>query len=306
MITPLDLKRLNQNSAFFIGWYNKFSDKNKSTYVVIAGFFKEKRSKPKAFIQYFNNSDSSSKYLTYTLNECEIDIEKQKISIGPNSISLNQIKLNLSSIKIIFNITKINAYKYKGLGKNILGPLHYIPLVECKHSILNIRGEFEGTISHKNNEVDVKGLCYQEKDWGKSFPSKYFWIHADNFDTPAVSFQFAYAKTKWLLFKPKVYIGFLEVNNQIINLNKLGNTKIHIEQLTESKVEIILTKNKYIISIMLISGNPISLKGPINGIMNKNIGESLTSKLIINITDKRSPSKSFKISTEQASSEVQL
>lgn len=306
LITKLELKKLKRNSSFFVGWYYKFISENNFTYIVIAGFIKKKSSKPVSFVQIFDSQNINSTYQEIPFNECVIDLVKQNIKIGDHNFSVKAVTINFENNGVEFRINKSLPYIYKGIGKNILGPLHYIPFVECKHSIINIQSNFDGVHVNGQNKRKIKGVCYQEKDWGKSFPQKYFWIHANRFNNSEVNFQFAYAKPKWLIFKPNAYIGFFIINNERINLNGLGNSKITITKLTDRCVNFTLRQKKYLIKVELETGVTTQLKGPLKGEMKKSIRESLNSKLNILIINRKSPNKSSKYSSIQASSEIHL
>lgn len=306
LITKLEFNKLYKKPTFFIGWYNKFSHADNYTCVVIAGFVKSKGVNAIGFVQFFDNLNIKSKKQIYDFNDCSVNLTDQKIKIGSNVISLKSIKLELDNVELSLMISKQQPYTYKGLGKNILGPLHYIPFVECKHSILNIKSRFTGKIFIEGKTNNLTGECYQEKDWGTSFPEEYFWIQANKFNNKDITFQFAYAKPKWLLFKPTTYIGFLMIDNRKINLNGIGNTKIRIDKLNAYVVRLSLTHKKYIIKIRLKSGPTTELKGPLNGEMKKVIKESLSSELTIKVYDRKPPFKVHEYNSLEASSEIYL
>lgn len=306
LITSSELNKLKRWSPFFIGWYNKFTLKDNRSCVIIAGFIKDKKKKPFGFIQYFDNQSKTSEYQTFPYEQCKIDYRNQIVALGSNTISLEYIAVNLKGIDANFRINNAQPYTFNRLGKNILGPLHYIPFVECKHAIMTLSSDFTGSITKGLKTNNVFGTCYQEKDWGKSFPEKYFWVHANSFDVSNNSFQFAFAKPKWLLLKPTVYIGFLKTADGLINLNGIGSSKITFKEQSRNHLIINLKKGYYEINLTLYSGITTSLIAPQKGKMNKEINESLNSKLILNVKNNKSPNKSYYIKTDYASSEIHL
>ena len=65
-----------------------------------------------------------------------------------------------------------------------MGPFKYFPM-ECRHGIISMRHTLEGRLKLNGKEIDfTNGLGYIEKDSGRSFPSSYVWVQANDFDEP--------------------------------------------------------------------------------------------------------------------------
>ena len=70
------------------------------------------------------------------------------------------------------------------LRSDIMGPFRYLPL-ECRHGILSMRHTLSGSLELEGRTVAFDGgLGYIEKDAGTSFPSRYLWLHANDFPVP--------------------------------------------------------------------------------------------------------------------------
>lgn len=307
MITLLDQKRLRRNPSYFIGWYQKFSTDEGYICAIISGFIKEKNKSPKGFVQFLDNLNQTSTYSIYNFNECAIDVQKQEIKIGNHTISQKRTQIQTKELKVDFQFTTGHSpHLFKGIGKNILGPLHYVPFVECKHAIISTESTFKGTITNGLHINNIEGKCYKEKDWGQSFPEEYIWIHSNSFENPFISFQFAYAKPKWLLFRPTTYIGFIKLENKTITLNGIGKSNIQFKCMNNRKIELTLQKKEAIINIQLTSGLATQLKAPNEGEMKKIINQSLDSKLKIEVINTKTNKIVYLLDSYRTSSEICL
>ena len=59
-----------------------------------------------------------------------------------------------------------------------MGPFHYIPFMQYKHSVISMKHIVNGTLTINNeNYVFKNDLGYIEGDRGFSFPKQYAWTH---------------------------------------------------------------------------------------------------------------------------------
>lgn len=67
---------------------------------------------------------------------------------------------------------------------DIMGPFRFFPM-ECRHGIISMYHRLEGKVQLNGEVIDFTGgRGYIEKDSGKSFPSSYVWVQANDFAEP--------------------------------------------------------------------------------------------------------------------------
>ncbi|KAJ3306111.1 hypothetical protein HDV03_000345 [Kappamyces sp. JEL0829] len=74
----------------------------------------------------------------------------------------------------------------------IMGPLGYIPVLECYHGVVSVHHRTSGEVAFYNRDgslesrVDVsRGSGYIEKDHGYNFPKSWIWLQTHSFKKPA-------------------------------------------------------------------------------------------------------------------------
>ena len=175
-----------------------------------------------------------------------------------------------------------------------MGPLSFIPKVECKHDVITIQSQVNGYLKYKDRTIEYENSCgYIEKNWGLSFPKKYIWLHANQFNNPQLSLQFAIARPKWLLFRPQVYIGYIK-NSKLIHF---GSHRLSFARVKTNgnQVVIKLQKLSYKVTIQVTNETPIDLIGPKEGKLQNKISEYLNSKIELIVHKKRFFRKNIEI-----------
>lgn len=70
------------------------------------------------------------------------------------------------------------------LRSDIMGPFRFLPM-ECRHGVISMRHELRGALTIAGHTLSFDGgLGYIETDSGRSFPSAYTWLQANEFDVP--------------------------------------------------------------------------------------------------------------------------
>ncbi len=89
----------------------------------------------------------------------------------------------------------VDAVPFPGTPRwpGIMGPFGFLPGMECYHAIVSIRHGLVGTLRMADGSGSVThdltgGLGYTEKDWGRSFPRAWVWLHANRFVDGATFF----------------------------------------------------------------------------------------------------------------------
>ena len=71
--------------------------------------------------------------------------------------------------------------EFSPIKYDAMGPLKFLPKMECKHSVISMRHTLKGQIELNGEFFDFDdGVGYIEGDSGSSFPQKYFWSQCND------------------------------------------------------------------------------------------------------------------------------
>lgn len=271
---------------YFEGWYFKHTDQSLK-YVVsfIVGISKTK-SDSHAFIQVIDNIKNKSCYVRYDIDDFTYNKNPFYVKIKENYFSLNKIYVNIKSdIKIeadisYSNLTPISKNIY---SPNIMGPFAYLTFMECNHAVISLKHKLSGYIKIYNKKITFDdGLGYIEKDYGSSFPEKYFWLQSNSLENKKdASIFLSIAKVP---IKKKTITG-------IISILQIGDKQYRFATYNLTKIKrfihkkigkneyyfITLKKQNYELEIILEQRNKTKLTAPKNGLMKNTVYESLNS-----------------------------
>ena len=126
-------------------------------------------------------------------------------------------------------------------------------------------------------------LGYIEKDWGISFPKSYIWCQGNNFKNSNSSFMLSIADIPFKCFNFKGVICALLVGNKEYKFTTYNNTKILEYKVNRNDINITLKKGTYTLNIKAENNTGNRLIAPVKGNMSKDIIESITSSIYINL-----------------------
>lgn len=164
---------------YFEGWYFKFQNKNE-TLCIIPGMNRTVDGEEFVFIQIITKDNSY--FIRYPYSDYYASTKKDFVRIGENSFSTKGCRLNIDRDDVKLNaVIKFN--KLTPLSYDFMGYFKYFPGMECYHAVISMRHELKG-------RMELNGTCYDwndskgyiEKDWGHSFPTKYFWTQCNDFE----------------------------------------------------------------------------------------------------------------------------
>jgi hypothetical protein len=274
---------------YFEGWYFKIISSNReNAFAFIPGVAMEKNGIGHSFIQVLNGIKKTSAYHSFQLQDFIADKKKLLIRLDKNSFSENHIQLNLPGIKGNLHFTGNVPWPKPFYSPGIMGPYAFAPFMECYHGIVSMDHQIEGSLEINDEYIDFSGgRGYTEKDWGRSFPSAYFWMQSNHFSLPGISLKCSVAKIPWIRNSFTGFIAGLWLNDRLYRFTTYNNTKLRRSFADEKKVEIVLENKKYLLEILAHRDNATALASPINGFMNGRIEESMTATLEIKLTDKK-------------------
>jgi hypothetical protein len=280
-------KYLIKNKNYFEGWYFKNSNEEENiSFIPGINIYEENA---KAFIQVITNQNSY--FVNYDIKEFEFSSNPFYIKIKNNFFSKDGIKIDIKDRN-----NKLNVYgelKYsnsKNIGKsifspNIMGPFSYIPFMECNHAILSMKNTVCGSININGKEIEFKnGTGYIEKDWGSSFPKSYIWCQGNNFKKANSSFMLSVADIPFKLFNFRGIICDLIIDDKEFKFTTYNNAKL-IEYKIDKDFDITLKKENYKLNIKSMGSKGLKLSAPVKGKMDKDILESISSKVSVTLKE---------------------
>lgn len=98
--------------------------------------------------------------------------------MGNNIFTIKGVRLNIREGekqikgKLTFGATTPLRY-------DIMGPFHFVPFLQCRHSVFSLFHRVDGRLYIDKKKYDFNhGIGYIEGDRGYSFPKKYIWTQA--------------------------------------------------------------------------------------------------------------------------------
>ncbi len=160
----------------------------------------------------------------------------------------------------------------------VMGPFHYLPGMECIHSVVSLSHGIEGALDLGGRRVDFTGgKGYIEKDWGSSFPRRYVWLQSNHFtgDT-ALFFSWADIPVLGMNFQGYIAHLFYKGKHYRYATYTRGGCKL---QTAGRSVEIALTNHHSELRIEARQAAGAELRAPYQGRMTHTIKEGLYGKL---------------------------
>lgn len=155
------------------------------------------------------------------------------------------------------------------LRTDIMGPFRFFPM-ECSHGVISMGHRLSGQVKLNGRVIDFTGgRGYIEMDQGKSFPSAYTWVQANDFEEDC-SVMTAVAKIPFCGFHFRGCICAIYYKGKEYRLA----TYLGVRVIECTRRNIILQQGKYRLEIRIGSGSGHLLRAPVQGQMNRTIVES--------------------------------
>ena len=289
----MSFKGKRKRNNYFEGWYFKFVTKDlKLTVSFIPGISINKND-PHAFIQVIINDNEkiNTRYVKYDINDFSYDYNNDIVHIGRSLFSLESVIVDISyddtNIKGLIDIKGIMPIKTNIFSPSIMGFFNYFPRMECNHDVVSMNHYLNGKISIGDIETSFdSGKGYIEKDYGKSFPSKYIWIQTNHFSCENTSLMFSYATIPYLGLKFKGLIANLVIEDKEYRFATYNFSKVKKIEIDENRVYVEIRKGRYKLILEGTNRHTIPLVAPKDGSMNDFIKEGLSGEVKVILEEK--------------------
>lgn len=283
----------HRKKGYFEGWYLKLIDAARtSVFALIPGVSIGKtKQESHAFIQLINALTGKTEYFRFAIEEFSAQRNRFDVRIGSNHFWDGGIEVALenetTSLRASLRFEDIEKYPTSLLHPGIMGPFSFVPGMECYHGIVNLRHTISGTMMYNNVPLDMSGgEGYIEKDWGKSFPEAWIWMQANHFSMYNASFMFSIARIPWLGTAFTGLICFLHTQQGFYRFATYNRSKVCRFHKDGERITALLQSPTHTLSFTATYAKGGILKAPKNGIMLREIEESITAEVSLTLQDR--------------------
>lgn len=291
---PETFQGVNETRNYFEGWYFKLIDQSRKTVLaVIPGIaMGSDRQDAHAFIQLINAVTGQTEYYRYPFEAFSADKTRFDVKIGNNHFSDHEIEIDLANentnISGKLGFEQIEKYPKRFYSPGIMGPFSFVPGMECYHGIVNISHVIRGSLLINGNPVDMTGgEGYIEKDWGRSFPQAWIWMQANHFAERGASFMFSVANIPWLGKSFTGLISFLKTSKGFYRFATYNGGKIQQLRIAGNTITAELKNRIHTLKFTAQYSQGGILKAPKNGMMHREIEESITTEVELQLFDRK-------------------
>ena len=279
-----------RSKRYFEGWYFKvLTADEQQAFAFILGVAMDENGQQQAFVQVLDGKKSTATYHKYPFSEFVPSPGIFKAWIGTSFFSKDKITLELPTVKGELQFQDLTPWSNPWYSPNIMGPFSFLPFMQCYHGILSMNHTIQGALEIDGEYIDFTGgRGYMEKDWGRSFPSGYFWMQSNHFSAPNISLKSSVAKIPYMGISFVGYIAGIWLYDRLLEFTTYNGTKLRKSFADEKQVQLIYENRKHRLEILAHRQAATKLASPVAGFMDGRIEESMTATIDVQLTDKKS------------------
>jgi hypothetical protein len=295
MKNPAFFQGKRRKKKYFEGWYFKcISANRKHVIAIIPGIAMDSSGRSHSFIQIINAVNGKTWYHHFPYDEFKSPSDSFEVCISKNKFNSDGLSLNIDTpegcVSGALSFKDIHRFPVAWNNPGIMGPLTYLPFMECYHAIVHLQHKIDGIIELDGEKLDfTDGIGYLEKDYGRSFPKTYIWLQASHFDSGDGSFVFSRALIPFL---GKEFTGFFayftnfdDVNARFATYNFSKLTKWQADTDKRTCSGLLSGPSGTLEFSAKMSGGGV-LRAPVDGVMDRHIVESITATVTIKLTNR--------------------
>lgn len=269
---------------YFEGWYIKVVNANESQAIaIIPGISMGSDGEQHAFIQVLNGKKLSTDYYRFPAPDFKPSESAFEVHLGDNFFSKKYVKLTHEELHGELHFEGHINWPSSTFSPGIMGWYSFVPFMQCYHGVVSMNHRISGHLTVKGETISFdNGLGYMEKDWGRSFPSSWFWMQTNHFNSPA-SMMSSVARIPWLGSHFIGHISGLWLDGKLYQFATYNNTKILTKILTDDTLELELKNRKHRMHILAHKGATGELIAPASGNMTGKVNESMTATVDVQL-----------------------
>lgn len=276
---------------YFEGWYFKHvSGDRRQVWSFIPGISLSGRDRY-AFIQVLNGISGEvwifeSAIKDFRASRKELDIRVDQSVFNARGVNL---RMQNKEARIRGNISYSSLERYPSslFRPGIMGWYSFVPFMECKHGIYSMRHSLSGGFELNGTSIDLNhGTGYIEKDWGRSFPESWVWLHCNTFENSGASFSFSVAKIPWLGSFFIGFISYLNLENGFFNFSTWSKARVEKLEYYDGNLDVLVVNKEHRLEIRAANSRAGMLQAPVHGSMKRIIKETVDASMEIVLKDR--------------------
>lgn len=267
----------------FEGWYFRISDAKVSLAIIIG--LSRGKDEEKVFIQVFDTLFNTMEIVSYPILALQYHDDPFIIKIQQSVFTMDYIYLEDQKLSWqgTLHIQKAKALEYSLYAPTIMGPFAYLKTMECNHGILNLGSRVTGELMVNKQRYDINGICYQEKDWGTSFPSQYIWLQSNYCLTKKAILFLSCATIPLRVLSFIGVIIVLVIDNKEYRFASYYGARVIKRYQRQEYYYVVIKQHSYQLLFKIKQGNSCTLDAPINGLMHAKVQESLKGEVDVRV-----------------------
>ena len=264
---------------YFEGWYTRLVDQEHNLNYAFIFAITTNEIDPHAFIQIFDGTKKTNKYIRYQLDE--FHYEDGVVYIQHNLLSMEKLYIRDGALEISATFKNSTMLK-KHLGfQSAMRYMSLLPLV-CSQEVIFLNGEFTGLFKDETDTYRIKGTTYMEKTYGHRFPKKWIWIQSNHFDkdvllSVGVGLIPLFGKLR------KGFFGIIQYKQKEYRFSLYNFSKVSISEKHGNRV-IIFKNRSYTLEIEVTNHDQVRLVGPTeNAHMSLDVYESINASCTLKL-----------------------
>ena len=284
-----------KKKKYFEGWYFKLVNKAETkAFAIIPGIAMDEKGNGQAFIQILDGKNKTATYHKFDRNRFLPEPGRFYIEIEKSSFSERRLKLEAENINGELEFSENISWPKPFYSPGIMGPFAFVPFMECYHGVVSMDHRIMGNLKQGDETINFdNGRGYIEKDWGRSFPSAYFWLQTNHFSEPGISLKASVARIPWMRNSFTGFIAGLWLRDRLIRFTTYNNSVLKKSFADKNKCEIVIENRNYIIEMLVHRDHATALASPILGMMEGRIEESMTARTDLRLIEKKTRKTMF-------------
>ncbi len=282
--------RQHQLIHYFEGWYIKQVTADGSRTLAIIPGVSYTPVDRHAFIQVIVSPEQQAYYIRFPIEQFSYAIDAFSITIGVNTFSAQGIHLGIHTDELTLEgdltFGAFTPIRSTWWSPTIMGPLAYLPRMECIHGIVSMKHQVDGVLDYQGQAlVFTAGTGYIEKDWGRSFPESYTWMHTNHFQNPSVSLVASVAKIPYLGLRFKGFFVNLQIDGHEYRFATYTGARLSQSQPSENEQVIVIRQGALHLTLHahIDTSRSARLAAPKDGAMTKGIKEGLIGSIHVRL-----------------------
>lgn len=300
MRDPILFQGGHKKRDYFEGWYYKQVTADCKTVLCVIPGVSLFEGDPHCFVQYIMTAldheminVTRTGFVRYPIDRFSYGSDPFYVQIGENHFTADSITLNLTDADLTLqgtlHLKDLLPIKTSLISPDIMGPFAYLPFMECYHGVISMKHGLEGHLRIQGKPVDFTGGSgYMEKDWGRSFPSRYIWLQSHHFSNPSASLMASVAAIPFLNGSFTGFIANMVLEGKEYRFATYNGSKLERQKVTDEEVHLSMTNRKAELSLKAFMDRPGELIAPVKGQMTKSIKEGITGQMHLKLRDFKS------------------